>query len=44
VVEGRLVATGGPTVEIEARTARGRSQPVTVPVADILAARIAVDI
>jgi ribosome maturation factor RimP len=44
VVEGRLMATGGPTVELEARTARGRPQPVTVAAADILAARIAVDI
>jgi ribosome maturation factor RimP len=44
VVEGRLIATGGPTVELEARTGRGRTQPVTVPVADILSARIAVDI
>jgi len=44
VVEGRLVATGGPTVELEARTGRGRTQPVTVAAADILSARIAVDI
>ncbi len=44
VVEGRLVATGGPTVEIEARNPRGRPNSVTVTVADILAARIAVDI
>jgi ribosome maturation factor RimP len=44
VVEGRLVATGGPTVEIEVRNPRGRSHSVTVEVTDILAARIAVDI
>ena len=44
VVEGRLIATGGPTVEVEARTARGRPQPVRVVAADILAARIAIDI
>ncbi|MGO8685979.1 MAG: ribosome maturation factor RimP [Candidatus Dormibacteria bacterium] len=44
VVEGRLVAVGGPTLELEARSARGRAQPVTVTAADVLAARIAVDI
>jgi ribosome maturation factor RimP len=44
VVEGRLIATGGPTMEIEARTGRGRPQAMTVVAADILSARIAVDI
>jgi ribosome maturation factor RimP len=44
VVEGRLVAVGGPVLEIEARTPRGRTQAVSVPAAEILAARIAVDI
>jgi hypothetical protein len=44
VVEGRLVAAGGPTVEVEARTGRGRPQPLTIAMADILSARTAVDI
>jgi ribosome maturation factor RimP len=44
VVEGRLIAAGGPTVEVEARTARGRPQPLTIATADILSARTAVDI
>ena len=44
IVEGRLLAAGGPTVEVEARAGRGRPQPLTVAAADILSARIAVDI
>jgi hypothetical protein len=44
IVEGRLIAAGGPTVEVEARTARGRPQPLTIEAADILSARTAVDI
>lgn len=44
VVEGRLLAAGGPAVEVETRTARGRSQPMSIASGEILAARIAVDI
>ncbi len=44
VVEGRLIATGGPTLELEVRIGRGRPQPVTVATADILSARTTVDI
>jgi ribosome maturation factor RimP len=44
VVEGRLLAAGGPDLEIEARERRGRPRRVTVPAASVLAARIAVDI
>ncbi|HXZ98979.1 MAG TPA: ribosome maturation factor RimP [Candidatus Binatia bacterium] len=44
VVEGRLVAAGGPTLEIEARAGKGRPQPVSVPADAVVAARIAVDI
>jgi len=43
VVEGRLVAAGR-TLEIEARERRGRSRLVTVPLASVMTARIAVDI
>lgn len=44
VVEGRLIATGGPTLELEVRIGRGRPQPMTVATADILSARTTVDI
>ncbi|MGA8015243.1 MAG: ribosome maturation factor RimP [Candidatus Dormiibacterota bacterium] len=44
VVEGRLLAAGGPSLEIEARVAKGRPRLVSVPAASVLAARIAVDI
>jgi ribosome maturation factor RimP len=44
VVEGRLLSAGGPTLEIQAREGKGRPRTLAVPAADVLAARIAVDI
>jgi ribosome maturation factor RimP len=44
VVEGRLLAAGGPELEIEARLGKGRPRLVTVPAESVLDARIAVDI
>jgi ribosome maturation factor RimP len=43
IVEGRLLAVGEASAEIDARLGK-RTQPMTVPLADILAARITVDI
>jgi ribosome maturation factor RimP len=43
VVEGRLVAVGDQSVEVEVREGRAL-RPVTIPVADIAGARRAVDI
>ncbi len=44
VLEGRLLAAGGETLEVEIRSGKSRSRSVTVPVSDVLAARIVVDI
>ncbi len=44
VVEGRLLAAGGPELEIEARVGKGRARVVTVPAGSVIDARIAVDI
>lgn len=45
VIEGRLLAVGDDAVELQTRIGRGpRTRVVTVPVADLLAGRIVVDI
>jgi ribosome maturation factor RimP len=43
IVEGRLLAVGDAVADIEARIGK-RTQPMTVPLGDVLAARITVDI
>lgn len=43
IVEGRLLALSEESAEIEARMGK-RTQPVTVPLGDVIAARITVDI
>ncbi|MFN2591290.1 MAG: ribosome maturation factor RimP [Candidatus Dormibacteria bacterium] len=44
VVEGRLLSVTDESIEVEAREGRNRRRVVAVPRADILSARIAVDI
>jgi ribosome maturation factor RimP len=44
IVEGRLLAVADDSVEVEAREGRNRTRPVSVPIADVLRGRIAVDI
>lgn len=44
VLEGRLLAAGGDVLEVEVRTGKSRVRSLTVRAADVVAARIAVDI
>lgn len=44
VLEGRLLAVGGDVLEVEVRTGKSRLRSLTVRAADVVAARIAVDI
>ena len=44
VVEGRLLAVAEDRVEVEAREGRNRVRPMSIPIADVVAGRTAVDI
>jgi ribosome maturation factor RimP len=44
IVEGRLMAVSPENVELEVRVSRNREAPVTVPLGDVISAKIVVDI